>query len=63
MKQQLLNEPEDCQWLKETHLKNKNYPEFKSFVLYGNEDAPEKLELYFNFEPEITDVPAVVIFD
>lgn len=63
MKQQLLNESEDCQWLKDTHLKNKDYPEFKCFVLYGNEDAPEKVELYANQEPLITDVPNVVIFD
>jgi hypothetical protein len=52
MKQILLNEQEDCQWLKEVHLNNKKYHEFKCFVLYGNED-----------NPVITDVHTVLIFD
>ena len=50
-----LNTQEDCDWLKSTHLKNRPELEFKSFVLYGNEDAPEKVELYFSNDPLYTD--------
>jgi len=63
MKEIFLNENEDCQWLMETHLKNKDYPKFKSFVLHGNEDCLEKVELYSNLEPTITDIPSVISFD
>ena len=56
-----MNAPEDCQWLRETHLKGIMYPTFKSFILHGNEDSPEKLELYAYTEPELTDTPWVTL--
>ena len=56
MKQTFLNTPEDCQWLRETHLANKNLNnanpilDFKSFCLFGNEDCPREIIVYKNVE-------------
>lgn len=64
MQQQLLNTPGDCQWLRDTALKNKKIDfQFNSFVLYGNEDAPDQVDLYAATDPLVTDVPFVVKFD
>jgi hypothetical protein len=52
-----MNEPSDVQWLKETHLRGLSYPEFASFVLYGNEDSPTRVELYAASYPTVSDVP------
>lgn len=58
-RQTLLNEPEDIQWLLDTHLKGVPLPtpwkDFKSFIIYGNEDAPGLLELYMNTDPDVED--------
>ena len=64
MKQQLLNTKEDCQWLKDTALKGRAVDfNFASFVLYGNEDCPEKVDFYTAENPLITDTPFPVIFN
>lgn len=59
MRKQFLNDPDDVQWIRETALKCVALPEewsgFKSFVLYGNEDGPEKLELYKSVDPFYND--------
>lgn len=55
MKQTFLNSPEDILWLKSTHLKKRNPPPFRSFILYGNEDAPERLELFSSESPDWDD--------
>jgi hypothetical protein len=58
--QQFLNKPEDCQWLRETHLKDSNLnnanpiPDFKSFALFGNEDCPQKIIVYQAKHPTVT---------
>lgn len=53
---QFLNTPEDCQWLRETHLQGMSHThDFKSFVLEGNEDAPTLLKLYTSEDPLYTD--------
>lgn len=42
-----LDKPEDIQWLRETHLKNvPNLPAFKSAIIVGNEDCPERIVCY-----------------
>jgi hypothetical protein len=41
-----LNGKEDVKWLKETHLKEFKGLKIGSFMLHGNEDCPEKLELF-----------------
>jgi hypothetical protein len=47
--------PEDVTWLLETHLKNAEPApkEFKSFIIYGNEDCPEHLRLYTDKNPDV----------
>lgn len=61
-KQTFCNEPSDCQWLLETHLKDKNLnngpvPPFKSFCLMGNEDCPQEIFLYREQHPTVSDQP------
>ena len=58
---QLLNEPDDCKWLREGHLKHyPNLPPFCSFVIEGNEDSPTRIELYSQRQPLFTDIPVNV---
>lgn len=54
MKQQFLNELDDCDWLRTTHL-NHTLHEFRSFILYGNEDAPTGADLYKDRLPAVYD--------
>lgn len=54
--QQFMNAPDDVQWLKETALKGvQALPEFQSFILYGNEDAPDRIDLYRSIDPSVKD--------
>ena len=62
MKTQFMNAPEDCQWLRATHLGGRTDYKFESFVLYGNEDCPTKVELYADREPLITEEPHTINF-
>lgn len=48
----------DCKWLRETHLKGLELPEFQSCDLHGNEDCPTKLILFRSIMPLYTAVPA-----
>jgi hypothetical protein len=62
MKEIFLNSTEDCQWLRETALKDANLnngpvPEFRSFCLFGNEDCPQKILVYRLRHPAVTDIP------
>jgi hypothetical protein len=58
MRGQFMNSPEDCQWLWKTKLgKNPNLQPgkaFNSFILFGNEDAPEAVDLYVDADPDVT---------
>lgn len=49
----------DIQWLKDTHLKGKYvyFAEFGSFIIYGNEDYPDRIELYKDFDPHYKTKP------
>lgn len=52
------NDPDDVSWLKEVHLAHlASVPEFKSFELIGNEDAPESVTLYEQMHPTVLDTP------
>jgi len=62
MNHQFLNTPEDCQWLRATHLGGRTDYKFEAFVLYGNEDCPDKVDLYFTADPLITDEPHTINF-
>jgi len=57
MKSTFINSVDDMSWLFDTHLKeNKEfYPEYNSAILYGNEDCPEKIELYKKKNPLVGD--------
>ena len=57
MKRQLYDTPEDCRWLEDTHLRqyNGSVLGFASFILEGNEDCPEGIELFVSEEPRVTD--------
>jgi hypothetical protein len=55
-----LNEKEDVSWIKETHLRGRGLPEFKSFIIFGNEDDPDKVELYEDVDPLYDDKPVYV---
>lgn len=58
------NSPDDVQWLKDTALKGcEGIPEFKSFVLYGNEAAPYRIDLYMSADPLYADRHMRVTFD
>ena len=50
-----LNTQEDCDWLRSTHLGGREDLKFEAFVLYGNEDSPTKVDLYFTSDPLYSD--------
>ena len=58
----LYNDNEDCAWLLDTHLKSFTVPVFRSFVLHGNEDCPQTIELFESFNPLLGENP-VARFD
>jgi hypothetical protein len=57
---EFFNEKEDVSWIKETHLRGKGLPEFKSFIVFGNEDDPDKVELYEDVDPLYDDKPVYI---
>jgi hypothetical protein len=57
-----LNEEADVLWLRSTHVKHLDaLPMFESFILFGNEDAPAKVELYAKRLPEYNDQPVMTL--
>lgn len=44
-----INTPEDMQWLREVHDVEEEY---NSAIVYGNEDAPYRIELFYSAEPD-----------
>ena len=50
-----INKPEDMLWLKETHLDKFDIGASKSAMLYGNEDCPERIELFEDGNPSFSD--------
>lgn len=67
MRQAFLETADDCQWLRETHLKGvplpSKYAAFQSAILQGNEDAPHAVNLYAAAEPDYRDDYFRVTFD
>lgn len=47
-------------WAFEVHLKEPDNPLFKSAVLHGNEDCPDRIEFYARSMPLVTSKPAMV---
>lgn len=63
MRAQFLNSPDDCQWLRDTALRGVDgVRPFNSFVLYGNEDAPDRVDLYTDADPLYRDTYQKVDF-
>ena len=62
MTQTFINATEDMRWLLQTHLKeHANAPavwKAKSAMLHGNEDCPQKIELYAKAEPRYDSKPS-----
>ena len=51
---QFINSPEDMAWLADVF----NLPNvFGSAVIYGNEDAPDRIDLFYNAVPEVYQAP------
>lgn len=43
-----INTPEDMQWLREVHDVEEEY---HAAIVYGSEDAPYRIELFYSAEP------------
>ena len=56
---QFLNSPADCKWLKQVHLSPRS-AKFRSFILEGNEDCPERVILYKTKEARIDEMPVEI---
>lgn len=50
-----LNSPEDMKWLKDVHLPSLDPSRHKSAILHGNEDCPERIDVYVSPDPLHTD--------
>lgn len=64
--EQFLNTPEDCKWLRDTHLRYFNddeVPDFKSFYICGNEDYPDGILLYARENPDHDDKPILRLWE
>ena len=55
-----INTIDDMQWLKDVHLLELSQ-EYKSAMVYGNEDCPFQIECYLSKDPTINDWPEVWI--
>lgn len=57
MMQQFLNDATDIEWLKAVHLRNVTLPaawaDFQSYLIYGNESSPDRVDLYMAYEPDM----------
>jgi hypothetical protein len=52
---QFFNTADDCEWLRKVYLGGRTDYKFESFILYGSEDSPNKVDLYFTENPLVTD--------
>ena len=55
-KQTFINTKRDMRWLRHTHCPGHKA---KSAIIHGNEDYPEKVELFSKRNPKISDKPIV----
>ena len=54
----MLDTDEDMKWLRDVHLPRLQ-AKYKSAIIYGNEDAPDRIEVYAARAPVVTDEPLV----
>lgn len=52
----LLNDIESIAWLQTTHLKKFKHT-FNSFIIYGNEDCPIRVDIFKRTNPTIHSKP------
>ena len=52
---QFMNSPEDMEWVRYMVEGFENLPKFESAVIYGNEDSPNRIDLYESNDPLYTD--------
>lgn len=55
-----MNAPDEMKWLRDVHLPGLS-KKYKSAVVYGNEDWPDKVEVFTEVEPSMTDKPVTLI--
>ena len=65
MREVFINSPEDMEWLFEVHnVKDVRISwEPKSAIIYGNEDCPDRIDLYPVAEPNWNDPPLIGLPD
>jgi hypothetical protein len=56
----LINTKEDMKWLRDTKLPGLD-KKFKSAVIFGNEDYPDKIDVYVKKDPLVTDTPVTFL--
>ena len=57
-----LHAASDVAWLREGHLDGVHtLPKFQSFILYGNEDFPDRIDLFTKKNPRFDDPPVMVL--
>ena len=57
-RQTAINTADDMRWLREVHLPRLP-AKYKSAIIVGNEDFPDRIEVYERRDPRVTDVPIV----
>lgn len=53
-----INTADDMRWLRDVHLPRLP-AKYKSAIIVGNEDYPDRIEVYESRDPRVTDVPVV----
>lgn len=61
-RQQMINTTDDMSWLRDVHLPRLP-AKYKSAIIVGNEDYPERIEVYEARNPVVTDVPVIFVAD
>ena len=61
MPETFLNTPADIRWLAETHAKGHDLTAFRSCLLEGNEDAPNRLSFWHDSNPDWRSAPCLII--
>lgn len=51
----VLNTPEEMGWLRDVHLSYLDLSKYKSAIIYGNEDFPQRIEVYEKERPRVGD--------
>ena len=58
----LINSSDDMKWLRDVHLPRLP-SKYRAAVIVGNEDYPDRIEVYERRDPLVTDAPVVFVAD